>query len=173
MSVSNDGMSRFAPSTSYATQTFSAGVSAPTVDAGLLPLTLSSADGLLVTGALAKQDISVDGGAALVMTFPVPFMQSIWVSANGTAITLPIGVAPNVIRNGTRFSIYANANCTFKSPVGSTGIMVLKSKTVVAADSPAFTTELVLVNTDVPVAAGSLVTVSSFNDIWQATIIRT
>ena len=173
MSVSNDGMSRFTTSTSYATQNFSAGVSAPSVDAGLLPLTLSSADGLLVTGDLSKQDIAVDGGAALVMTFPVPFMQSIWVSGAGTAITLPIGVLPNVIRNGTRFSIYANANCTFKSPAGSTGIMVLKSKIVVAANSEAFTFELVAANTNIALTPGTLVTVSSFNDIWQATIIRT
>ena len=183
MSVSNDGVSRFVPSTCYALPTFAAGIKSSGVETGTIvcntydaegvKMTLNSDIGLFVTGLLPDQDIFLDGGADLVMTFPVPFMQSIFVVAGGSVITLPIGPPANLISNGTRFSILTNADTTIRIPAGGPRVRTYTSKLVVTADSPAFAYVNVAAGADIAITANSMVTFTSFNDVWQATIIRT
>jgi len=182
MSTQNDGMSRFVPSTCYALPTFAAGIKSSgvetgtivcnTYDAEAVKMTLNSDVGLFVTGLLPNQDIFLDGGAALVMTFPVPFMQSINVIAAGSVITLPVGPPAQLISNGTRFSILTNAAATIRIPAGSPRVRTFTSNLIIGDDEQAFTYASVAPG-DIAVPINSMVSFTSFNDIWQATIIRT
>ena len=100
MSVSNDGVSRFAASTSYALHTFSAGISTSSVtSAPAKALLLSSPVGITLGGALAQQDIVAVAG---VNTFllPLPFMCCIYIGNAATIVLPPLyGGARIVIHN--------------------------------------------------------------------------
>ena len=92
MSVSNDGVSRFASSTVYAPVTFNAGVTSGTIvsntiDAEAIALTLNSNVGLYVGGGLANQDLLPIG--AVVYLTPLPFMCNIYLGVTSGAVTLP------------------------------------------------------------------------------------
>ena len=92
MSVSNDGVSRFASSTVYAPVTFNAGVTSGTIvsntiDAEAIALTLNSNVGLYVGGTLAAQELLPVG--ATVYLNPLPFMCNILLDGGSGNITLP------------------------------------------------------------------------------------
>ena len=101
MSVSNDGISRFTPGTSYAAQTFSAGISTSSVtSAAAKPLTLSSPVGLYVSGALDQQDLVTVLGVNTYL-LPLPFMCSIYLCNAATIVLPPLYAGARIVINNT------------------------------------------------------------------------
>ena len=97
MSVSNDGVSRFVPSTVYAPTTFAGGITSAgitsgsmvcnTIDAEAVKMTLNTNVGLYLSGGLSSQDLLPVG--AVVYATPLPFMCVISLGGGSGGVTLP------------------------------------------------------------------------------------
>ena len=97
MSTSNDGVSRFVPSTVYAPTTFAGGIVSAgietgsmvcnTIDAEAIKMTLNTNVGLYLSGGLSEQDLLPQGATAYLT--PLPFMCMITLNAGSAGVTLP------------------------------------------------------------------------------------
>lgn len=170
MSSSNDGISRFVESTVYAPVTFKGAVvldNVSSLDAGDVPLVLTSNHSIKFAGLLEQQDITVAGDTIMS---GANFLQHINVTA-GATITLPDLKADGTfgVPNGMRMTFYnVNAtNLTFKTSLAS-GAVIHDNRTVyVAQDVTQIIPEQVAADTATdPYTQYSFVYVTSADTFW-------
>ena len=120
MSTSNDGISRYDTSTSYASPTFACNKS------------------FTLGGAMDDQDSSYDvaGNVDLGLLVPIPFFQTINVNAN-TVVTLPDTLADGLpgVPNGVRMIFFVNGafTLTFNCVVRAGGSVISVVRNTAAA----------------------------------------